>query len=119
MLWGRTDLCPDDVDIAEIYDGFSILTLLWLEALGFCPKGEAGAFLSDASRFHTDGALPMNTSGGQLSAGRVHGYLHFYEACLQLWNEGGNRQVEGDPEVAVVTAGASQFAGCLLLTRHR
>ncbi len=119
MLWQRTDLRPADVDIAEIYDGFSILTLLWLEALGFCSKGEGGVFLSDSSRFLTGGALPMNTGGGQLSAGRVHGYVHFYEACLQLWDEGDERQVVGNPEVAVVTAGASQFAGCLLLTRHR
>jgi hypothetical protein len=60
---------------------------------------------------------PLNTHGGQLSAGRLHGFGFLHEACVQLWGEGGDRQVPGDPEVAVAAAGGGPLAGCLLLTR--
>ena len=85
MLWSRTDLTPRDVDVAQIYDGFSILTLLWMESLQLCGRGEAAAFVAGGQRIGLDGDLPLNTSGGQLSAGRFHGYGHTHEACLQLW----------------------------------
>ena len=55
--------------------------------------------------------------GGQLSAGRLHGYGFLHEACVQLWREGGARQVAGAPRVAVVAAGGGNTCGCLLLTR--
>ena len=116
MMWSRTDLRPDDVDVAQVYDGFSILTVHWLEALGFCGRGEVGDFLGDGSRIALDGALPMNTGGGQLSAGRLHGFGHVHEACVQLWGRGGARQVAGDPRVALACNG-SYGLGCLLLTR--
>jgi acetyl-CoA acetyltransferase len=116
MLWRRTDLRPGDVDVAELYDGFSFLTLAWLEALGFCGRGESGAFVAGGARIALDGELPLNTQGGQLSAGRLHGYGFLHEACVQLWGEGGERQVPGSPEVAVAAAGGGPLAGCLLLT---
>ncbi len=119
MMWDRTDLTPSDVDVAECYDGFSFITLCWLEALGFCAKGEGGPFVDGGERIALDGALPLNTHGGQLSAGRLHGYGFLHEACLQLWGEGGDRQVAGDPEVAVAAAGGGPLGGCLLLTRGR
>lgn len=116
-MWSRTDLTPADVDIAELYDGFSFLTLAWLEALGLVGEGESGPFVEGGSRIALDGELPLNTYGGQLSAGRMHGYWVLHEACVQLRGEGGDRQVPGDPEVAVVSAGGGPIAGCLLLTR--
>ena len=119
MMWDRTDLTPSDVDVAECYDGFSFITLCWLEALGFCAKGEGGPFVDGGERIALDGALPLNTHGGQLSAGRLHGYGFLHEACLQLWGEGGDRQVAGDPEVAVAAAGGGPLGGCLLLTKGR
>ena len=119
MLWARTDLTPADVDVAELYDGFSFITLAWLEALGFCGRGEGGAFVEGGSRIARDGDLPLNTHGGQLSAGRLHGYGFLHEACLQLWGEAGARQVGGSPEVAVAAAGGGPLAGCLLLTAPR
>ena len=61
------------------------------------------------------GALPVNTWGGQMSAGRLHGYLQIHEACLQLRGDAGERQVAPQPEVAVVSTGANHFTGCLLL----
>jgi acetyl-CoA acetyltransferase len=119
MLWSRTDLRPSDVDVAELYDGFSFIALAWLEALGFCKPGEGGPFLEGGSRIALEGELPLNTNGGQLSAGRLHGYGFLHEACVQLWGEGGARQVPGRPEVAVAAAGGGPLAGCLLLTGPR
>lgn len=117
MLWQRTDLTPADVDVAELYDGFSWITLAWLEALGFCGKGESGPFVAGGGRIALEGELPLNTQGGQLSGGRLHGYGFLHEACVQLWGEGGERQVPGNPEVAVAAAGGGPLGGCLLLTR--
>ena len=54
-MWSRTDLTPSDVDVAEIYDGFTFLTFAWLEALGFCGDGEAGPFVEGATRIALDG----------------------------------------------------------------
>jgi acetyl-CoA acetyltransferase len=119
MLWQRTDLTPSDVDLAELYDGFSFITLAWLEALGFCGHGEGGPFVEGGARISLEGELPLNTHGGQLSAGRLHGYGFLHEACLQLWGEAGERQVRNDPQVAVVAAGGGPLAGCMLLTAPR
>lgn len=115
-LWTRTDLTPADVDVAELYDGFSFLTMTWLEALGFCGKGESGPFVEGGQRIALDGALPLNTNGGQLSAGRLHGFGFIHEACVQLRHEGGERQVPG-AEVAAVSNGGGPIAGAMLLTR--
>jgi acetyl-CoA acetyltransferase len=115
-MWSRTDLTPGDVDIAQLYDGFTYLTFAWLEALGLCGDGEAGPFVEGGTRIALDGELPLNTYGGQLSAGRMHGYWVLHEACLQLRGAAGDRQVPRRPEVAVVSAGGGPIAGCLLLT---
>jgi acetyl-CoA acetyltransferase len=116
-LWRHTSLSPADVDVAQLYDGFSILLLIWLESLGFCGKGESGPFVAERARIARSGQLPLNTSGGQLSAGRLHGFGHLHEACLQLRGLAGERQVPNSPEVAVVAAGGGNLAGALLLTR--
>jgi acetyl-CoA acetyltransferase len=117
-LWTRTDLTPADVDVAELYDGFSFLTMTWLEALGFCGRGESGPFVEGGHRIALDGELPVNTHGGQLSAGRLHGFGFIHEACVQLRHEGGDRQVAG-AEVVAVANGGGPIAGAMLLTRHR
>ena len=116
-MWSRTDLTPGDLDVAELYDGFTFLTFAWLEALGICGDGEAGPFVEGATRIAMDGELPLNTYGGQLSAGRMHGYWVLHEACLQLRGQAGTRQLQQRPETAVVTAGGGPIAGCMLLTR--
>ncbi|HEY8525712.1 MAG TPA: thiolase family protein [Acidimicrobiales bacterium] len=114
QMWSRTDLRPGDVDVAGLYDGFSILTLLWLEALGFCGVGEGGAFVEGGHRIGLGGELPLNTQGGQLSGGRLHGLGFVHEMCLQLRGEAGDRQVPG-ARVAAVSVGALPYVGCLLL----
>jgi acetyl-CoA acetyltransferase len=118
-MWARTDLRPSDVDTAQLYDGFSIITMVWLEELGFCGKGESGAFVEDGRAIALDGPLPLNTSGGQLSAGRLHGFGLLHEACVQLRGQGGERQIRRQPEVAVVANGGGPIAGSMLLTRGR
>jgi len=118
MMWDRTDLTPADVSVAELYDGFSFITLCWLEALGFCAKGEGGPFVEGGANIaRVGGQVALNTNGGQLSAGRLHGYGFLHEACLQLWGEAGARQVPDQPEVAIAAAGGGPLASSLLLTR--
>ena len=126
MMWERTELTPADVDVAELYDGFSFITLAWLEALGFCEQGGGGPFVDGGTRIAreacgTDGGVALNTHGGQLSAGRLHGFGFLHEACVQLWGEAGERQCHrpdgGLPEVAIAAAGGGPLASCFLLTR--
>lgn len=116
QMWSRTDLKPADVQVAELYDGFTFLTFAWLEALGFCAEGEAGPYVEGAQGISLGGKLPLNTYGGQLSAGRLHGYWLIHEAILQLRGQAGDRQVRPRPEVGVAAAGGGPIAGCLLLT---
>ncbi|WP_460759115.1 thiolase C-terminal domain-containing protein [Nocardiopsis oceani] len=115
-LWSRTSLRPEDVDVAELYDGFSFNALSWLEGLGFCEPGGARDFVDEGRGIALDGRLPLNTHGGQLSAGRLHGYGFVREAVLQLRGEATGRQV-GDARVAVVSAGGGVPSGAMLLRR--
>jgi acetyl-CoA acetyltransferase len=100
---------PDEVDVAELYDAFTPLVLLQLEDYGFCAKGEAAAFVADG---HTaaGGRLPVNTHGGHLSEGYVHGLNHAAEAVTQLRGEAGVRQVP-NANVALSTAQPGYVAG--------
>lgn len=116
-LWTRTDYRPEDVDTVQFYDGFSFQPITWLEGLGFCEVGEGGRFIAGGTRIALDGELPMNTGGGQLGWGRLHGFGYAYEAVLQLRGEGGERQIPGDPRVAVATSGGGPLASALLLAR--
>ncbi|ADP82180.1 thiolase family protein [Pseudofrankia inefficax] len=115
MMWTRTDLKPMDVDVAQVYDGFTVYALRWLEALGFCGRYEATDFVDGGTRIRAGGELPLNTGGGQLSAGRMHGYGGLLEACLQLRGEAGGHQLADRPQVAAVTSGAENFTSSLLL----
>lgn len=115
-MWSRTDLRPDDVDVAELYDGFTFNCLSWLEALGFCGIGEAKDFLDGGHNIARDGVLPLNTHGGQLSHGRTHGMGLIHEAIVQLRGDAGARQVNG-ARVAVASSGGLTPGGVLLLRR--
>lgn len=87
-------LAPKDVDVLELYDAFTINTLLFLEDLGFCAKGEGGAFVRNG-RIAPGGALPVNTNGGGLSCCHpgMYGMFLLIEAMQQLRAEAGDRQV--------------------------
>src|SRR3546814_4735689 len=77
---------PADVDVLALYDGFSIFVPYWLEAFGFCGHGEAKDFIADG-HIGPGGRFPVNTGGGQLSGGRLHGFGLLHEACTQLRSE--------------------------------
>ncbi|MBK5093718.1 MAG: thiolase family protein [Actinobacteria bacterium] len=87
---------PADVDLAEVYDAFSYMELMWLEGLGFCDDGMAAEYM-ERGAFNFDGDLPVNPSGGRLSANpvQVAGLAEMAECVLQLRGEAGERQVEG------------------------
>ena len=84
-----------DIDVLALYDAFTINTILFLEDLGFCPKGEGGRFVSDG-RIGPKGSLPVNTNGGGLSYCHpgMYGLFLLIEAVRQLRGECGERQVE-------------------------
>ena len=94
-------LGPADVDVVQVYDSFTITVLLTLEALGFCERGEAGAFIA-AGRIRPGGSFPLNTSGGGLSYCHpgMFGIFLLIEAVRQLRGEAGARQVP-EAEIAV------------------
>ncbi|HEV7871220.1 MAG TPA: thiolase family protein [Modestobacter sp.] len=117
-MWAGTSLTAADVDFATLYDGFTYLTLQWIDAFGFAEHGKAGAFMEDLDRFSKDGDFPINTHGGQLSGGRLHGYGFVHEACVQLWGDAGERQITKDVSVAAVGVGGGPEAGCMLLRRE-
>jgi acetyl-CoA acetyltransferase len=98
--YAMAGLGPDDVDVAQLYDNFTISVLLWLEHAGFCKVGESGDFVADG-RIRLGGELPVNTHGGHLSAGHPQGWWTLIEAVEQLRGASGPRQVP-DAEVALV-----------------
>lgn len=94
-------LAPKDVDVVQLYDAFSINTILFLEDLGFCAKGQGGPFVASGA-IAPGGSLPVNTNGGGLSYAHpgMYGLLAIVEAVRQLRCDGGDRQVNG-AEVAL------------------
>ena len=116
-LWKNTDYTAKDVDTVQFYDGFAFQPITWLEGLGFCEVGEGHKFIEGGTRIALDGELPMNTGGGQLGWGRLHGFGFAYESVVQLRKQGGARQIPGDPKVAVATSGGGPMAAALLLAR--
>ena len=93
-------ISPKEVDLAYLYDCFTITVLLELEGLGLIPKGEAGAF-AEEGRLEIGKDLPVNTHGGLLSQAHLGAMHHVVEATLQLRGDAGERQVD-DAEVALV-----------------
>jgi acetyl-CoA acetyltransferase len=116
-LYGRAGITAADVDFAEIYDCFTSVVLMGLEGLGFCGRGEAGDFLRSGATA-LDGSLPVNTHGGLLAEGYLHGMNTVAEAVLQIQGRCGDRQAARH-EVGVVTSGALADGSALVLTADR
>ena len=111
-----------DIDVAKMYDAFTIFLLAQLESYGICGKGEAGAFV-EAGNLRLDGEWPSNTSGTELSWSYLQGFTHLTEGIRQLRGEGGDCQVE-NAEIAMITGlggteepGIGSAAACCILRR--
>jgi acetyl-CoA acetyltransferase len=113
QLWQQSGLRPDDVDVAELYEHFSPAVLFQLEAYGFCEPGEARHFINDGEISLT-GRLPVNTHGGQLGEGYLHGMNGIAEAVRQVRGTAVN-QVVKPAIIALATGGpAVPTSGALL-----
>lgn len=118
----KTGLWIGDTDLLYAYDGYTVITVNWLENLGFCGTGEAGPFLRDCwdpvdNVAKIGGRVPMNTHGGNLSEGGTQGSGDFREAVLQLRGECGDRQVPGGPKVALLAIGGIYMNSSLTVLR--
>jgi acetyl-CoA acetyltransferase len=94
--YAQAGITPEDIDVIEVYDAFTINTILFLEDLGFCPKGEGGRFVADGA-IAPGGRLPVNTNGGGLSCVHpgMYGLFTMVEAARQLRGTTGARQIPG------------------------
>lgn len=119
LAFQRSGLTPDDVDVCELYDAFTYMLLITLEDLGFCGKGEGGAFV-EGGRLRIGGALPTNTDGGGLSACHPgqRGLFLIVEAVQQLRGECGPRQVPG-ARIACVSGTGGWFCSSATLLLGR
>jgi acetyl-CoA acetyltransferase len=94
-LYSRGNTSPDQMDFAQLYDDYPVMAFVQLEGLGFCKPGTAHAFVRDTD-ITTKGDLPINTGGGQLSAGQAGasgGMIGLYEGVTQLLGRAAERQV--------------------------
>jgi acetyl-CoA acetyltransferase len=114
-LWKSSGMRPSDMDFAEIYDCFSSTVLIGLEGLGLVGKGDAPAFVR-SGQTGFDGQLPVNTHGGLLNEGYLHGMNTLAEGVLQIQGRCGSRQVAG-ANAGVVTSGAMADGSALVLAR--
>jgi acetyl-CoA acetyltransferase len=113
-LWRRAGMGPADIDVAQIYDCFTISVLLQLEAFGFCKIGEGGPFAASGALLK-GGSIPINTAGGNMSEGYIHGMNHIVEAVRQMRGEASN-QVDG-AESSLVTSGLYPLGAGVVLRR--
>ncbi len=115
-LWESSGIGPGDVDLPQVYDGFSPFVYFWLECLGLCPRGEAHRFVLDG-QIDSDrpGAIPALSSGGALGNGRMHGVPQMLECYLQLSGRAGERQRQG-VNVGVACHSSPHFGGAVVYT---
>jgi len=113
-LYAAAGIGPADVDVAELYDCFTSTVLMSMEGMGLCPRGASGALVRSGAT-SVGGRLPINTHGGLLSEGYLHGMNTVAEAVLQVQGRGGERQVERH-DVCLVTSGALMDGSALVLT---
>jgi acetyl-CoA acetyltransferase len=109
-LYANAGMGPDEIDFAEFYDCFTYSVLSQIEGYGFAKPGETPDRLADGAFDRRGGALPVNTHGGLLSEGYLHGMNHVYEAVEQIRGDAGKRQVERH-DVALVTGQLGYVSG--------
>ena len=104
-LFQRAGLGPRDIDVAQIYENFTGQVLMAIEDFGFCGRGEGGPFVEEGRLEWPDGDLPLNTSGGNLAEGYIHGMQLVVEGVRQMRGES-TAQVK-DAKTCLVVAGPS------------
>ena len=118
--FAQAGVSPADIDVVNLYDAFTINTILFLEDLGFCSKGEGGRFV-EGGRIAPGGALPVNTNGGGLSCAHpgMYGLFTIVESIRQLTGTAGARQIKG-AELALAhgSGGALSSQATLILGTH-
>jgi acetyl-CoA acetyltransferase len=115
-LWAHAGIGPADVDLPQVYDGFSPFVWWWLGVLGFCPVGEAHRFVADGGiDADRPGALPALSGGGALGNGRMHGVPQMLECYLQLSRRAGDRQRSVD--IGVACHSSPHYGGAVAYTR--
>jgi acetyl-CoA acetyltransferase len=113
-LWENSGLSRDDVDVPQLYDGFSPFMYFWLEALGYCGRGEAFRFVRDGG-IRTGTGLPVLSGGGALGNGRMHGVPQMLECYLQLSRRAGERQLP-HADVGLACQAAPNLGGVVAYT---
>ncbi|WP_431239214.1 thiolase C-terminal domain-containing protein [Mycolicibacterium aichiense] len=108
-LWRQTGLTIGDVDLPQVYDGFSPLVWFWLEALGLCPAGEAHRFVESGGIDADHGGVPALSGGGALGNGRMHGVPQMVECYLQLSARAGARQL--DASIGLACQSSPHYGG--------
>jgi acetyl-CoA acetyltransferase len=112
-LWRHTGIGPEDVDLPQLYDGFSPFIWFWLEVLGFCPVGEAHRFVAEGGiDSDRDGGLPVLSGGGALGNGRMHGVPQMLECYLQLSRRAGERQ-RANATIGIACHSSPHFGGAV------
>ena len=115
--FAMAELAPADVSVLTVYDPFTVVSLMQIEDMGFCPKGEVGAFVEGDTLFHDAGKLPFNTHGGLLSHAYVLGIAHVVECVKQLRGTAPAQVL--DCEVAVYGGYTGHMASTLVLGQDR
>ena len=110
FLWRNSGIRPQDADVVNLYDGFSVLTPMWAHALGFCDEGEGFSFIAAPP-------VPFNTSSGNLGAGRSHGIAQIMDSVLQIMGRSGPRQVAG-AETAVAVTNPLNIGSGFVFSKH-
>ena len=113
-LWAKSSFVVEDMDVAELYDGYSFITLSWVEALGFCGYGEFPDWVDNGKTIGPGGRVPLNTHGGMSTEGRLHGLPFVTEAVLQLRGQCGVRQVP-EARTAVIGSAYNILSGAIVL----
>jgi acetyl-CoA acetyltransferase len=116
-LWDHSGLSVHDVDVPQLYDGFSPFVWFWLEALGYCPAGEAHRFVADGGISVECGGLPALSGGGALGNGRMHGVPQMLECYLQLSQRAGDRQL-ASTNVGLACHSSPHWGGAVLYSRE-
>ena len=115
-LYARAGVNPKDIDVAQIYENFTPMTMMSIEEHGFCKRGEGGAFVENGRIEWPDGELPINTSGGNLAEAYIHGF-ELYTECVRQMRGTSTCQVEG-AEIGLCAAGpATEYVSDVIMRR--